>query len=272
MQDNSPIISLEQAINTTTEAVVDLGAEAPKTPEEGTTNSDSQSTEPTPIPAIYLDGLNSELDIEVKKPEGDKEAKKDTESKDKESEPTPDFEKMYMDTKAAYTKSRQEVAALKAKAKALEMAIADSNIELDAEVAAELEALKISDPEAWRQKLNAIENSRAKALDSKIARDVEIARRNILLEEHNRRNPEFAIDDYTVYNVLPRGITDKLEKGQVTFEGFLAEAHNYLTKVKVGPGSSEKAGKQAPIRQVDGAADPVKVSTTDDTSYERLLF
>lgn len=159
----------------------------------------------------------------------------------------------YAKLQAEYTKSRQEIAALKAKSAALEKHLASANFTLPPEVEAELEQLKYSDPEAWRQKLNAIENKRAKDLDTEISRQVEVERRTQLLAEYNAANPDYKIDDYVAENVLPRGMVNKLEKGEVSFDSFLKEASNFLKSiVKHGPGNSEKAGKQSPITQVGG--------------------
>lgn len=184
---------------------------------------------------------------------------------------TPDYEKMFKDTQAAYTKARQEIAALKTKAAALEAEIQEKGYQVDPEVAEELEALKYSDPEAWRQRLNAIESQKAKDIDSKIAAEVEIERRTQLLNEYNAQNPDYQLNDYVAQNVLPGSFIRRLDAGEITFEGFIAEASDYLKRVKVGPGNSDKAGKTSPIRQLDGSSSP-EPNGSDDKSYKDLIF
>lgn len=182
----------------------------------------------------------------------------------------PNYEKMFKDTQAAFTKARQEVAALKAKNAALEKAIVDQGVQLDPAVAEELERLKYEDPEAWRQKLNAIENAKAKEVTSEITRQAEVARRKEVLASWNQENQDAQITDYVVRNVLPAGLTNKLNRGEVSFEGFLAEASNFLRQTKVGPGSSKNAGKKDPMSIANGTANINQ--STQETDYSKMIF
>ena len=184
-----------------------------------------------------------------------------------------DYEAAYKELLPEYTKARQEVAALKTKAVALEQEIEDKGIQVDPEVAEELEALKYSDPEAWRNKLNAIEKQRAKDIESRVAQEIEAERRVQLLNEYNRNNPNHQLDDYVANNVLPASYMKRLEANEISFDTFLKEASDYLHKVKIGPGSSPRAGKRAPILQVDGGASPdVNTSVNYDVSYDKAIF
>lgn len=217
---------------------------------------------------VHID--ESELSTELgKSEETPKEPAEPAESKEDDK---PDYEKMFKDTQAAYTKARQEIAALKTKAAALEAEIQEKGYTLDPDVADELEALKYSDPEAWRQRLNALESQRAKDIDSKIAAEVEIERRTQLLKEYNDANPEYPLNDYVAQNVLPGSFMRRLDAGEITFEGFIAEASDYLKRVKVGPGNSDKAGKGQPIRQLDGSSSPEPNGSNDEKSYRDLIF
>ena len=181
------------------------------------------------------------------------------------------IEKQLKDTKAAYTQARQEIAALKTHIGALEEAIANNkNIDIPPEVQRELDQLKVTNPELWRQKLNAIENKRAKDLSSSISRKTEIARRQAVLEEWNHQNADAQINEYIVNNVLPAGLYNKLKNSEVTFEGFLAEASNFLRQTKMGPGNSEKAGKKDPMTSTKGL--DVGLDKGDDISYEDLIL
>lgn len=187
-----------------------------------------------------------------------------------QTEKPKNYEKMFKDTQAAYTKARQEVAALKAKNAALEKAMVQQGVQLDPEVAEELEQLKYQDPEAWRQKLNAIENAKAKEVTSEITRQAEVARRKEVLAEWNQQNQDAQITDYIVKNVLPSGLTNKLKNSEVSFEGFLAEASNFLRQVKIGTGNSPKAGKKDPMSIANGTANVPP--TTQETDYAKMIF
>lgn len=183
-----------------------------------------------------------------------------------------DWEKKFKDTQAAYTKARQEIAALKTKAAALESEIQKSGYTVSEDVAQELEELKYSDPEAWRQRLNHIEAERAKSIDSKIAEEVESEVRRQQLEEYNAANPEYKINDYVALNVLPGSFLQRLENGEISFQGFLAEAGAYLRKIKIGPGSSPNAGQGQIINNVDGGSTPQGAPGNVDISYKDAIF
>lgn len=214
--------------------------------------------DPEPIPNREPEG-DEQTQEPKQNPEGDAQPQEPTQ--EPEGEPQQVTNEAYAELQASYTKSRQELAALKAKTAALEKHLASASFQLPPEVEQELEQLKYTDPEAWRQRLNAIENKRAKDLDAEISKQVEVERRTQLLAEYNAANPDHKIDDYVAENVLPRGMVSKLERGEVSFESFLKEASNFLKNiVKHGPGNSANAGKQAPITKVGGG---VQAQTTN---------
>lgn len=237
-----------------------VGAQADEKVEDTNSEKSSLGVDNTQIHQVYTSEFNTPVS---------QETEQETET---EQEEPKDWEKMFKDTQAAYTKSRQEVAALKTKAAALEAELNKQGYEIEPEVAEELEMLKYTDPEAWRQKLNAIEASKAKAIDSKIAYEVEAERRTQLLNEYNAANPNYQINDYVAQNVLPGSFIRRLDAGEVTFEGFIAEASDYLKRVKIGPGKSEKAGKPNPMRVLDGGSSPTPNGTNDDVSYQDAIF
>lgn len=226
----------------------------------GTYSELEPDEDPVPIPGIESEPQAQEP---VQEPEQEPQAQAPVEPEPQE--PT-DINAQYKELQAAYTKARQELAATKAKATALEKHIASASIELPEDVKAELEQLKYTDPETWRQRVNAIENQRAKDLDTEISKQVEIQRRVELLAEYNQANPQYQINDYVAENVLPRGMVNKLERGEVSFESFLKEASNFLKNtVRHGPGNSANAGRQSPITKVGGSAQVMNVPAyTDD--------
>lgn len=179
-------------------------------------------------------------------------------------EPEIDYKKQYEALLPEYTRSRQEIAALKTKSTALEKYLAKVQVEIPLEKQQELELLSKTNPEAWRQQINAIEAEHAKSISSEIAKEVEIARREAVLAEYNSNSPQHLQINNHVFNyVLPAGITGKLQRGEVDFESFLKEANNYLKNISrkadgtpQGPGNTPKAGKTAPIKKTNGGAEP----------------
>lgn len=186
------------------------------------------------------------------------------------------WEKRYKETQAAYTRSQQALAEAKAKLSVLEE-VAKPTLSVDASVQAELDDLKYRDPDAWRDKLNALEVESKKSLETRITEKTrtvsELERRQLVLDEFTNRNPGFVINDDVIAFDLPKRITAKLEKGEVSFEDFLEEAKSYLETPKV-VGSGAKAPQQPNLSKVGGDGSPTKHAVKEDTmqSYKKELF
>lgn len=151
-----------------------------------------------------------------------------------------DWEKRFKDTQAAYTKSRQELAAVRGRLEALEKAPAGVTIDPDLED--ELNHLKVSDPDAWRARLNQIENEAANQRLGQISEAEKAAtereRRQIIFDHFRESNPDIVINDDVIEYDIPKRITRKLEKGEIEFESFLTEVADYLRKPKtIGDGN-----------------------------------
>lgn len=151
------------------------------------------------------------------------------------------LEKRRRDTQAAYGKSQQEQKRLQAENQQLEAAwAADVTSTLTEEQREELNTLKHEDPDAWRQKLNEIEQSNGEAfkekraeISKKAAGETELEFRERAMVEFQEANPEITLNDDVIANDLPPRFLKKLEAGESTFEEFLADCKNYLTKGKV---------------------------------------
>lgn len=180
------------------------------------------------------------------------------------------IEKQLKDTQAAFTRSRQEIAALKSHISVLEEALQNNDVSISPEVQKELDMLKTTNPELWRQKLNAIENKKAKDLSSSVSKRVEIARRKAVLEEWNANNPDAQVNEYVVNYVLPAGLYNKLKNGDVSFEAFLSEASNFLRQTQMGPGNSSKAGKKDPMTSAKNV--DVDIQQNQDIDYEDIIL
>lgn len=146
-------------------------------------------------------------------------------------------EKRRRDTQAAYTRGQQELKMLRAEREALEKQIGTLNLSVQQDE--ELEELKYKDPDAWRQRINELEQEAVAARQQAISqataearRAAELERRAQVLQEFNSEHPDTPITDEVIANDIPPRITNKLEKGEVTFEEFLEEARNYLETPK----------------------------------------
>lgn len=151
---------------------------------------------------------------------------------------------------------------------------------LDAGEKAELDELKASDPDAWRAKIDEVQdNARKKFLDrttnikSKAKQETELDRRKRLVEEYNDANPDALLTDDVIENDVPPRITRKLAEGKITFEEFLAEAGEFLGKGKV-----VDPGAQAPVvpnmSKAGGSSKPENRAVEADIQqvYKKTIF
>ena len=192
-------------------------------------------------------------------------------------------EKRRRDTQAEFTKTRQTLKASEAeKAKLFEQLRDRTKASLTPEQSEELEDLKYSDPEAWRDKLNKYESeSKAKqqeelaGLTGEARKSAELQfemeRRQQVLNEFNESSST-PITDEVIANDVPPRITKKLEEGKITFEDFLSEVTNYLSKGKVI--KNEETLNQPSLGKVGGGDTPSneKVDENLKDSYAKTLF
>lgn len=179
-------------------------------------------------------------------------------------------EKRRRDTQAAYTKSQQELAQLKATVAVLERT---AKPQVDQAKLAELEDLKFSDPDAWRVKVNSLEAEVLKQHEAEIATaaknlsDYEI--RQATLEEFKATHPGFELSD----DDIPPRIAKKLAEGKVSFEEFLEEVHSYLTAPRV-VGETAKTLEQPNLSKVGGGNTPSQAAKSEDIilSYRKEIF
>jgi len=194
------------------------------------------------------------------------------------------LEKRRRDTQASHTKISQKVKALEAEKSALlSKATGSFEIELTTEQEAELEDLKFSDPEAWRKKMNTLEtearNKRTKEIDEELKKvssssleTEELERRKQVLSDFLEANEGFELDDDIIANDIPPRISKKLEAGQITFEEFLQECHDYLKTGKVIKQDKVLSGPN--LSKIGGGNSPDKNAVKEDiiTSYTKETY
>ena len=193
-------------------------------------------------------------------------------------------EKRYRDTQSGFTKVSQENKALKAEKSVLrKKATGDVKLELTAEQAEELEDLKFSDPEAWRKRMNTLENEARAKQEQELEDEVkkvststleteELERRKGVLSEFLADHEGFELNDDIIANDIPPRITKKLENGTITFEEFLQESYEHLNKGKVI--ADEEAPNMPNLSKVGGGDRPDKNAMKEDAvrSYSKEVY
>lgn len=189
------------------------------------------------------------------------------------------YEKRYKDTQGAYTKSQQELKATKARLEALEK-LTTPKVELDEAAKSELDKLKFSDPDKWRDRMNQLEieahNKHKDTLNEAGAiatQQAELENRARILADFQASHPNLQLtDDVIKYDVPPR-ITSKLESGDISFEQFLNDVSDYLNQGKV-IGDGNKTLNQPNLKNVGGDSTPTDGAIQQDIvkDYANIVF
>lgn len=190
-----------------------------------------------------------------------------------------DYEKRFKDTQGAFTKSQQELKATQARLEVLEK-LTTPKVELDEATKTELENLKFSDPDAWREKLNTLEqeaqNKHSATLseaEKQANQQAELQNRAQTLIDFQVSHPDLVInDDVIKYDVPPR-ITSKLESGEISFEQYLNDVASYLNQGKV-IGDGNKTLNQPNLKDVGGDDTPTDGAVQKDIvkDYADIIY
>lgn len=234
------------------------------------------------------DSSSEQVSFEVKVAETVKQMSKDAEGHWVLPDDVPEelafaarTERRRRDTQAALHRTQQEATLAKVEASTLkEKLSANVSVDLTTEQLEELEDLKITDPDAWREKVNQYEADAADALtkelaDAGIGKDelLEIETRAAVLEDFLADNPGLVLNDEVFANDLPPRITGKLERGEVSFEDFLTECKDFLTtgkKIDTG----KKVADEPNLSKAGGGSDVSEVAQELDIeeSYKDTIF
>lgn len=185
---------------------------------------------------------------------------------------TVDWEKRFKDTQAGYTRSRQEIAALKA-----QLAVAGKIPTISAEEKDRLEDLKYTDPDTWRLEIGAMEQKQTQTYNEELAKATkeltELEQRELAFNEFKISHPDVEITDDVITYDVPKRITSKLEKGEITFEAYLEEVYEYLKTPKV-IGSSSKANEQPNLSDMGGGSQAADYAVGEDIrqSYKNEVY
>jgi hypothetical protein len=189
------------------------------------------------------------------------------------------------DTQSAFTKGQMKNKALEAENEKLRHAIATAPVPINvtADEQEELDTLRDENPEAWRQRMNALESkARTDSNDVLVGltgearieaeKSFEIERRVHVLDEFNKGLEGFEITDDLIRNDIPPRILNKMDKGDITFEEFLKEVVQYVTTEKKV--LDVKASENPNMNAVGGGHKPSKAHMEKSVvdNYASIVF
>ena len=199
-----------------------------------------------------------------------------TENIQTQQEQTIDWEKRFKDTQAAFTKSRQELAATKAE---LLAAKEMQQFTMPADVKARLDELKFSDPDAWRVEMNAFEQSKTAKFNEISANNTQAILSELNQEDRVQTLKEFnslhgvEITESLLQNEIPNRIHNELNSGAIDYATYLAKCVTYLNTPKVIAGTQEVLG-QPNIGKIGGGATPGEAASNMniETAYKTMVL
>ncbi len=187
-----------------------------------------------------------------------------------------DWEKRFKDTQAAYTQSRQELAKTKAQLRAAEEI---TKFAMPADVKARLDELKFSDPDAWRDELNAFEQSKTKKFEEAYTANTEAILSELNQADRVQTLQEFnslhgvEITESLLQNEIPNRIHNELNSGTIDYATYLAKCVEYMRTPKVIAGTQEVLG-QPNIGKIGGGATPGEAASNlnIETAYKSMVL
>ena len=171
--------------------------------------------------------------------------------------------KMRKDTQASYTKSRQELAQLKAEAEARA-----SLPTLSTEEQEHLDNLKVTDPDAWYQEKLKIDTKATQHINlsvqeatNKLALEAELLQRESVLTSFNANRQTLGLppldENAIAFDNIPPRITKKLEQGDIDYNTYLTEVSAFVDAPKVITKTDEVVGDPT-LGNANGSNTPTK--------------
>ena len=191
------------------------------------------------------------------------------------------LERRRRDTQAGYTKVNQKLKQEQAVNTGLQERLLSSEVILTKEQKFELDELKKTNPDAWREKLNEYEEANKTLLQTELT---EIRTKGSDKGEVEIRKEQMAawaestgieLDDDVIANDLPPRFLKKLDSGEFTFEEFLTEAGKFLKTGKVIKGADEGSEDgTTDLSRISGGQEPSKTAQEGDfdETYKDQIF
>lgn len=164
-------------------------------------------------------------------------------------------------TQSEFTRGQQALKALQAENTALATNWEkDAVSNISAEAKAELDELKVQDPDAWRSKITELETQnreafgqRRETIKTEAKQLTALEQREADLAAFNEANPDFAITEEVIANDIPPRIVKQLADGKIAFPEWLEKVKKYVetpktiqkTKVEEEPDFANARGSRS---------------------------
>ena len=183
-------------------------------------------------------------------------------------------EKRRRDTQAGYTKSRQDHLKVVGERDLLKQKVTPQIVQT-----AELEDLKFSDPDAWRNRMNVLEREASlgieqelQATSAKSAEAFELEERKQILRSFSEANPDFDITKPEVQDQIPPRYLKQLESGSISFEAFLKNVKKFVEAPKTAATTVPQTTEDT-LANVPGRATPSDEGKKSvSAAYGNLIF
>jgi hypothetical protein len=194
------------------------------------------------------------------------------------------IEKRFRDTQSAFTKVSQKAKSLETVNSQLTQHMIDNaTLHLNEEERAELNALRSTDPEAWRIKITEAENKAKNIIRERISTFEQEGKKLTELEIRQQKVEAFKertgieLNNEFIESNLPARYIKDLEAGTIDFDEFLKRSEDYLTKAKVIKGANEEVegDKTIPdLATARGGSQPAKQAQEVDSSiaYKNEIY
>lgn len=163
------------------------------------------------------------------------------------------------------------------------LSIVPDSFQLSADELTTLNALKVSDPDAYRLRVNDLEAKAITAQEENIktltgeamtkANETFIAKDRItVLQEFRSANPDTVLTDEVLVNDVPPRFMNELNAGKYDYQTYLTKVTEYLKTGKVLPGQG--AGEQTNLSDLPGSNTPGKQAAENagKTDYKKMTF
>lgn len=189
------------------------------------------------------------------------------------------LEKRRRDTQSALGKATQQLAAESRIREELEKRVASqTSLSLTPEQTQELESLKLDNPEAWRDKMNKLEQeattivqAELQTLSSEASQHAQKVNREQILKAFNS-TAKVPITDESLENDIPPRIVKRLETGAISFEEFLNEAQDYITAPKKLGGVELPPKPNLSAAGGSSEADPAAIANQSKNNYSSEIY
>ena len=183
-------------------------------------------------------------------------------------------EKRRRDTQASYTKTRQDLLKTASERDLLKQKVIPAISQTP-----EMEELMYSDPVAWREEMNRLEQEASKNIEQelqtaaeKTAAQFELEERQRILRSFSEANPDFDITKPEVQDQIPPRYLKQLESGNITFEAFLNKVKKFVEAPKTAAADIPEV-KDDKLANVAGRAIPSSEGKkTIDEEYSNLVL